>query len=243
MSIVLGQKAVQAVIEVELKKLQTNTVYLDSFLDNFNDFSANFMDFINEAATLGISVENFIEPKAEIKTWILAQNFNVKLGYPREHERLPEINIVLGQDGEADGFLGGLGEEFRDDSDPDKDSYQAGWATHKQKTINVHITDNNPNSVEIMYQVLDYILVIKRLTLEQLGLKMAHYDAGDIRPNPEMLQAGQFIFERVISINCETISTYKTAFWDVSPMPNDAAMTSEDKDEDDLENIDLGETI
>jgi len=241
MGIILGQKAIQAVIEVELKKLQSNTTYLDSFLENFSEFNASFMGFLAEAASLGISVNNFIEPKEEIRTWLLTQDFRVILGYPREHKGITEINIVLGDDREGEGLLGGLGEELRDDGDPDKDSYSAAWATQKSKTINIHITDNNPNSVEIVYQILDYILVIKRLNLEQMGLRMCHYSAGDIRPNPEMLSSGNFLFERVISVNCETIGTYQTAYWSTSPMPNDVAMTSEDQTEDDHTVINLGE--
>jgi len=228
MSIVFGQKAILGILQTDMKRLRMDVNFRKCFLDNYTEYSATFMQFVDEAAAAGIVLENFVEPRAEVEEWIMNTELTFSLGFPRDHKYIPAIGITLGEDTEEEGYLGGVAHESRDDSEPDEDTYYTHWGTDKARTYQVHLIDENPNAVEILHQIVDFILVSRRVLLEQMGLKLCRFSAGDIRPQPEMLEAGQFVFERVVSVNCRVIMSYKYRFFDVSPIPNTVFMASDD---------------
>lgn len=231
MSIALAQKALQAVLIVGLKQIQGNSEIRRMFLDNFSDFDATFRQFNSYANLYNVAIENFIEPINEIEKFIGSTEFIVKQGYPRLNAQLPEICIVLGNDSEGSGSVGNIANETRDDLGNQK----VEWLSDKQKSLNIHIVDMNPDSVEILHNIIDYILVTHRTLLAQMGLNGCHFDASDIHPNPEGLQSGIFLFERIITVNCEVYQTYKTSFYGHSPMPIQVVMSSELIEENDVD--------
>lgn len=239
MSIILAQKAIQVVLQVGLKQLQTNIEMRNIFLENFSEFNATFRQFDQYASQYNIKLENFIEPIEEIDKFIKNTEFDVKLGYPRLNATLPEICIVLGNDDEGSGIIGDIADETRDEGGHQK----IVWNSDKQKTLSIHLSDNNPDRVEILHNLLDYILVTHRTLLTQMGLNGCKYSASDIRPSPEGLQSGVFLFERVVSVSCEVFQTYKTGFYGYSPMPTEVAMSSELTEENDVNVDDLEDEI
>ena len=239
MSIILQQKAIQAVLLVGLKQIQKNTEIRNTFLANYSDFDATFRQFKDYALSYNIPLENCAEPIEEIQKFIKATEFNVKLGYPRLNAMMPEICIVLGNENEGSGVIGDIADETRDESGNQKIK----WNSDKQKSLSIHIVDNNPDSVDILHSILDYILVTHRTLLTQMGLADCRFDASDVHPNQEGLQSGVFLFERVITVACEVFQTYETSFYGYSPMPTQVAISSELIEEDDVDVDDLEEEV
>ena len=213
---------------------------MDAFLSNYQDVDATFMNFRNEAIAMGIDVSQYVEPSEEVRKYILDNEIFVNIGYPRAHDTYPRINVVLGDSAENEVYLGGIGSERRREN-PNSDSYIVNWGTVKNNTYSLLLSAINPNEVAILHQVIDWILVCNRVILEEMGLLGPSFSAADLRPDKDMLQGGNFAFERIMSVNCTNQSDYAREHW-AKDLPNDVAISSEDKGGL-VGQVDLGEDV
>lgn len=239
MTIILAQKALQAVLRVGLTQLKIDVEARNLFLKNFDQFDATFKKFNEYAALNNIPIDNFIEPVEEINTFIKKYEVDVKLGFPRTHATMPELTLSLGADGEGGGSIGDIAKETRDEFGRMKVFY----SSDKHRTISIHIVDTNPDALEILYQLVDFVLITHRMLLTQMGLNNCRFDAGDVHPNQEGLESGVFLFERIISVTSDVYQEYEAPFYGFTPLPSEVVMGSTLESEPDVDPADLEEEV
>lgn len=232
---------IKAVLEVGIAKLRSDP-------NEFNQFFASIYSsvprFAEEAASLGIVVNNFIEPAAELNTWITTKNIKIALGKPRLHEQVEQITISYGTDRDTDPALGGGAQGIvRHDMTTDAYKQYLKNIQVESRSPAIHIVSVNADIVGYMVEFVKYVLRIHRHVFESLGIKAFELAGQEVDYTPYAIETGFHLYHSVIVFSCKTASSYERPydFYNANTIPENRGITSEPKEIDENQFVKLGE--
>lgn len=163
---VIPEQIITQVIENKLNDLRNNPSELDEIFSGLDDSTKN-----------------------EIKAYVLNNSIRVVRGFPREPSALPSYVIVLGSEREE---IEALGSYIGDYEELNEEMY----GTLCVAQYRIEAWSNNGDLTVLLYQLLKWIILSSRDSLENAGLTRQSISGTDFEPVP--LQYPELIYRRAL---------------------------------------------
>ena len=133
-----------------------------------------------------------------VKTYFAANGFNVVNGYPRQDSRFPLIAIILGEEGEGEGYLGDFAGAVADVDDPYyREDIESSIWTHNYR---LPIFSEHPDITAAYYEIAKHSILTGLEALTADGCFDYHINGADLAPDPRYMP--EHLFGRQLMFSC-----------------------------------------